>query len=217
MNIGIAFDMDGVIVDNYKYHYESWVQLAKKYSISFSYEDYRDRMNGRTLKELAHYLFNGSLTDDQIVDLGIEKESLYRELYSPDLQPANGLIKFLNDCKANNIGMVIGTSAPAINVDFTLDGLNIRDYFKTIVDDKSVTKGKPDPEVYQKCAEALKLPNSRCIVFEDAHSGILAGKAAGSKVIALATSHSRSELDADLIIDDFTQIRVEDLKNLLDT
>ena len=110
--------------------------------------------------------------------------------------------------------MCIGTSAPEKNVSFTINGLGIGHYFKTILDDRSVTKGKPHPDIYQKCAQSIGLPNEQCIVFEDALAGIEAGKAAGSKVIALATSHERKALNADLVINDFSEIDIQMLYDL---
>mgnify|MGYP002653324011 FL=1 len=113
--------------------------------------------------------------------------------------------------------MAVGTSAPQENVIFTLDELDLRKYFIGVVNDSMVVHGKPDPEVYLKGAELVNRKPAECIVFEDAVSGIQAGKAAGSKVIGLATSHSREELDADLIIDNFSQLEWEQIESLLST
>ena len=113
--------------------------------------------------------------------------------------------------------MFVGTSAPVENVNFTLDGLSIRSYFRGVVDDRAVTKGKPDPEVYLKCASLAERDPKNCIVFEDAVSGIIAGKAAGAKVIGLATSHKREELEADLIVDNFESVNLEVIKTLMNS
>ena len=121
---------------------------------------------------------------------------------------------FLSNAQEHKIPMCIGTSAPEENVSFTINGLGIGHYFKTILDDRSVTKGKPHPDIYKKCAQSIGLPNEQCIVFEDALAGIEAGKAAGSKVIALATSHERKAINADLVINDFSEIDVQMLYDL---
>lgn len=74
-----------------------------------------------------------------------------------------------------------------------------------------------DPEIYLKAAEALRLRPEECVVFEDARAGIEAGDRAGMKVVALATTLSREELErtaATLVIDDFTQMSVERLRSL---
>jgi len=214
--IGILFDMDGVIINNHTFHFKAWAQIFKENNKVLTTEDYRENMNGRTLSELVSYIFGEQLSLEKTKEIGLYKEELYRKFYQPYLAPTEGLLPFLSQLNAEGIPMVIGTSAPKENVNFTLDGLGIRHYFPHVLDDRSVTKGKPHPEIYQKCAAAVGLPNEQCIVFEDAISGLKAGKAANSKTIALATSHFRAELAADLIIDDFTQINIEQLYSLFE-
>lgn len=202
-NIGLIFDMDGVIVDNHQYHFLAWQKLAAKYGLTIDEAFYRDHMNGRTMLTIMTTVFKDVVAPEKARDIALEKEAIYRELYASKLSPTKGLIALLESAKTNNIPMAIGTSAPEANVAFTLDGLSIRTYFDAIFDERDVSKGKPDPEVYLKCAKGIDRTNDRCIVFEDALSGIKAGQNAGSKVVALATSHSREELNADLIIDNF--------------
>ena len=212
---GLIFDMDGVIVNNHLFHYKSWQKVCEKYGKPLSETAYKDNLNGRTLNEVVQFIFDEDLPLERIRSIGEEKEATYRELYRPHLKFTEGLEAFLAQCKEANIPMAVGTSAPVENVNFTLDGLNIRHLFHAVLDERAVTKGKPNPEIYLKCAAALDLPNSECIVFEDAVSGIKAGKAAGSKVIALATSHAREELESDWIIDDFTKIDLQQIEAFL--
>ncbi len=214
-NIGLLFDMDGVIVDNHEYHFLSWQKLAKKHDIQITEEFYRTKMNGRTFSGIIEVVFNDSVPIELAQQIAYEKERIYRELYQPHLHPTKGLLSFLESARKSNVPMVVGTSAPVENVEFTLDGLNIRHYFKGVIDDRAVTKGKPDPEVYRKCADLIGINPTDCIVFEDAISGIKAGRAAGAKVIALATSHQREELNADLIVDNFEQIDLNVIQKVL--
>ena len=206
---GLLFDMDGVIIDNHQYHFLSWQKLAEKHHIEITEEFYRTQMNGRTFKGIVEVVFKDEIPLEDARAIAYEKERIYRELYQPHLKPTEGLMDFLEAAREAGIPLVVGTSAPVENVDFTLDGLNIRDYFKGVVDDRAVSKGKPDPEVYLKCAKLAGMSPENCVVFEDAVSGIKAGKAAGAKVIGLATSHKRHELEADLIVDNFTQIDLD--------
>jgi beta-phosphoglucomutase-like phosphatase (HAD superfamily) len=84
---------------------------------------------------------------------------------------------------------------------------SLSQYFPTILDDSFVEHGKPNPEIYIKCAAALGYPPSHCIVFEDSISGVAAGKASGAKVVGVATTHTHKELaETDYIIDDFTNL-----------
>jgi len=214
-SIGIIFDMDGVIINNHQYHYLSWQELCAKHDVTIDEEFYRNHMNGKTFMGIMKVIFDREINIEEGRKMALEKESIYRDLYRPYLAPTPGLLDLLEAAKTNGVPMAVGTSAPVENVEFTLDGLNIRHYFDAILDDRSVTKGKPDPEIYINCAAGINRKNEDCVVIEDAVSGIQAGKASCSKVIALATSHKREELNADYIYDDFTQFNLNDIKSIL--
>ncbi len=215
MNIGLIFDMNGVIIDDHHFHWEAWKVIAEKYNKCLDEDSYREHVNGRTLKKVVQFIFDEPLSEERIKEIGDEKEILYRQLYQPYIQPIPGLLKLLSEVSRENIPMVVGTSAPKENVSFTMNGIGIRHYFVDVLDDRVVSHGKPDPEIYIKCAQAMGMSNENCVVFEDAPSGIKAGIAAGSKVIALATSYGRDQLEADLIIDNFDNISLKQILSFL--
>jgi mannitol-1-/sugar-/sorbitol-6-phosphatase len=65
-----------------------------------------------------------------------------------------------------------------------------------------VSRGKPDPEPYLLAAQGLGFAPSDCVVIEDAPAGIQAARAAGMRVLAVATTHAPGELvEADLIVE----------------
>ena len=109
--IGLLFDMDGVIIANHKYHYLAWQETAKNHGAKIDEVFYREKMNGRTLKELIEVVFEGRISGEEAIKVGNEKEGIYRELYRPHLSPTPGLIDFLNLAKSKNVPMVVGTSA----------------------------------------------------------------------------------------------------------
>ncbi|GAA4404388.1 beta-phosphoglucomutase family hydrolase [Nibrella viscosa] len=212
--IAALFDMDGVIVDNHRYHTDSWFQFVGRYGLSLTPEQYASYINGRVAADSLPYVFQRSLTPEELVTYTEEKEEIYREMYRANLQPTPGLISFLEELKHNQVPMAVGTSAPVSNISFTLDGIQVRSYFDTVVDASMITRGKPDPEIYLTAAERLGIPPERCVVFEDAFSGIEAGLRAGMRVVALATTHTREELTntgASLIIADFREINFKQL------
>lgn len=202
------FDMDGVVVDNYKYHYEAWKVFADKYNFELNPEIYRDRFNGKTNADLFFTIF-GTVTQDEMQKYADEKEGMYKELYYEHMTAHKGLIDFLEYLKKQKIKIALGTSAPTSNVDFTIDNLKLRHYFEVIVDGSQVDKGKPDPQVYLLCASRLGVDPKDCVVFEDSLAGLESGERAGCKIVAVATSHEAYELKSktDLIIHDFTEVR----------
>jgi beta-phosphoglucomutase len=102
------------------------------------------------------------------------------------------------------VPLAVGTNAEPANVDFTLDGAGVRQYFRAIVDGSQVARPKPAPDVYLRGAELLGVDPANCIVFEDSPVGIEAARAAGMRVVGLLTHASRLE-NVDLAVRDFLE------------
>ncbi len=213
--IAVIFDMDGVLLNNTKYHIKAWEKFCKKHDITWDEEVYLKNINGRPIREGIVSLFPGNLSPDNIDSLCLEKEFMYREIYRNDIMPLPGLLPFLEHLSANNIPKAIATSANALNVAFTIEGINIKRYFNIVLDENSVTKGKPHPEIYLKTSKALNVDPSLCVVFEDSLSGITAARTAGMKVVGLTTTHAYDKLtDANMIKENFNKITIKTLESL---
>jgi HAD superfamily hydrolase (TIGR01509 family) len=119
---------------------------------------------------------------------GLEKESLFCEIYQPHMKPLNGLVPFLTALKQNGIKTAVATSAPEGNVDLILNGLSLKCFFDTVINESMVTRSKPDPEIYLLTAQKLGVSPSECVVFEDSLAGTKAALDAGCKVVALITT-----------------------------
>jgi beta-phosphoglucomutase len=214
--VALIFDMDGVIVDSNPYHKVAIQQFCREHGHELSDDQLLKKVYGRTNREWITALF-GNIPDETILRYTEEKEDLYRRLFDRDIKPIKGLIEFLDELDQQAIPRAIGTSAPRSNVDFTLSRTGTGKYFNIILNDTFVTHSKPHPEIYLKCAQALGLPNRQCVVIEDSLSGVQAGKAAGSKVIGITTTHPANELaECDLVIDDFNGLTIEQIKALVE-
>ncbi len=216
MDVTVVFDMDGVIVDNGKYHKLAWGEFCKRHKISFSEEKFRTVFFGRTNDEVLPDLFSCGLSHKEIEEFGNEKEVIYREIYRPELIAAPGFIQFLNELKKNNVPVGVATSAPKENVDFVLEGLGIISLIDIVVDDSMVSKGKPHPEIYLMTASLLNSSPENCVVFEDSLSGTQAAYDAGTKVVAVTTTLPAEEhKSAHRVIKDFREVSVQFVYSLL--
>lgn len=201
----VIFDLDGTLLDNNSFHLKSWIEYLKNMGREISEEEFNENFNGRTNKDVIEYIFNRKMSPEEILKYSLEKEAVYRKIYKPFIKPVVGLIQLLEVLKEKKIPMAIATSGIQPNIDFMFENVPIKEYFSEVVNSSHISKGKPDPEIYLKVASLLKEPPQNCLVFEDAVVGINAAKAAGMRVIAVATTQPKSELaDADKIIDDFT-------------
>lgn len=211
----VIFDMDGTLVDNNPYHVKAWQAFYQKRGRELLIDDYKQNINGRVAKDIFPYIFQREITPEEVQVLSDEKESLYRELYKPHIKPIDGLVPFLKELQSAGLPMAIATSGLPVNIDFLFEHLIIKEYFNSIVDASQITNGKPHPEIFLKAAQSINADPTNCVAFEDSVSGIAAAKAAGMKVVALTTMQQRPFIEqADIIIDDYTQISLQLLQNL---
>ncbi|MEB3286691.1 MAG: HAD family phosphatase [Vampirovibrionales bacterium] len=213
MKPALIFDMDGVIVDSNPFHKLAWQEFCKKYHCEMNDEELKTNVYGKTNHDVVPFIFEqklkqAPLSEAQIQTYTREKEQLFQDLFRPHITATPGLLDFLPIVQHWFSSLAIGTSAPTMNVNFTLDALGIRSFFPIIVDDTEIKNGKPDPEIYLTVAEKLAMAPKDCIVIEDSLAGVEAAKRAGMSVIGITTTHSKKELEkeVDLVIDDFSNI-----------
>lgn len=215
-DFAVIFDMDGVIVHTNPYHKTAIREFCAAHNIQLNELTFQNKIYGRTNRDWLTNVF-GEIEPDVLEVYAFEKEALFRKIYEPHIKPLEGLKEFLELLVANHIPRAIATSAPPENVDFILDKTGLRKFFPTTLDDRMVTHGKPNPEIYLKAAKALGLPNNKCLVIEDSLSGVTAGRKAGSKVIGVTTTHSAEELkETNYVIHDFQDLSLTTLQQILD-
>jgi len=186
--IALIFDMDGVIVDSNPMHRESWVAFNRRYGLETT-EAMHESMYGKRNDEIVRNFFGGHLSDDEIYARGRAKEQLYREMIvgRAESMLVPGLRDFLE--RHRDLPLAVASNAEPENIAFVLDETGLRRYFRVIVDGHQVDRPKPYPDVYLRAAELLGIEPARCVVFEDSHSGVAAGVAAGMPVIGIRTTY----------------------------
>lgn len=210
----VIFDMDGVIADTNPHHQIAWRKYYEQHGRTLSDAEFVEYVSGKHNSAILGHLFPDQSIDMADFDrLAREKEALFRELYAPDIVAVPGLVNFLKMLKAHGIKTAVGTSAPVENLDFVMDALELRPFFDVLLHEKLVTRPKPDPEIYQKAMAMLGVTPEESIVFEDSMTGVKAGRAAGARVIGVATTHTIDELAevTNDVITDFTEMTWERL------
>ncbi len=203
----VIFDLDGTMLDNNPFHLKAFKEYLRKINREVTDEEYNAKINGRTNRDVMEYIYNKKLSEEELQPLVEAKEGLYRQLYKNDIAPVKGLPQLLELLDNDHIPMGIATSGIQPNIDFMFENVPVKKYFRAVINSAHIKKGKPDPEIFLKTAEALGVAASECLAFEDSIVGITSAKAAGMKVIAVATTHTREELKmADLIITDYMEL-----------
>jgi len=186
------FDLNGTIIDDMSYHVKVWHDIMNGLGGNLTMEQMQEQCYGKN-GEILERVFPGRFTNEEKDRLEMEKETFYQKIYRPEMKLIGGLHPFLDKTKENNIVNGIGSAAIMLNINFILDGLNIRPYFKAIVSANDVSTSKPHPETFLRCAELLSVPPADCIVFEDAPKGVEAALTAGMQCVVLTTMHTEEE------------------------
>jgi HAD superfamily hydrolase (TIGR01509 family) len=213
----IIFDVDGTLVDSLPYHHESWRIFFKNNNLEENdfNEILKEYKGGGTL-ELMTSVFGDMYTKDELKTMTDDKEIIFRDIYKSKIYPIEGLKKFLDNLKENNILLSIGSNAIRKNVLMTIEELSITNYFSYIICGDEVSKGKPDPEMYIKTLSNLNIRKDECVIFEDSIEGVTAAKNADIKVIGVTSSQSSEILKsvgAFKTIENYTTINVDNLLN----
>jgi len=183
------FDLDGVIVDTAVYHFKAWKRLADELGIHFTLED-NERLKGVSrMRSLDIILEIGGVTktDAEKEELATRKNTWYVDMINhmkPD-EVLPGAKEFVQSCRNDGIKTALGSASK--NSMTILRNTNIVNLFDAIIDGNKVTKAKPDPEVFLKGAEELKVAPADCVVFEDAIAGVEAAINGGMKVVGIGS------------------------------
>lgn len=215
--LAVIFDMDGVLIDSYRAHFESWRIVAIEEGLQITEEQFSSTF-GRTSREIIAALWGDRTPgDDRIKELDERKEAAFRELIRDNFPIMPGAPELLDALHAAGFGVGIGSSGPPENVFLTVEKLARRHVFGAIVTGKDVTRGKPDPQVFLLAAERLNVPPTRCAVVEDAPPGIEAAHRAGMKAVGLASTGRTPEMlsQADLVVKSLRELSPERFRELI--
>ena len=199
--------MDGTIIDSTEAIVKYWRQLGKEIGVDGDYilETSHGRRSVDVLAIHAPHLANWDYVCNAEGQIPIN--------YGNDVVEIPGSRAILDELQSAGAPWAIVTSGTRPLITGWLDVMKLA-HPKYLVTAEDVEKGKPDPEGYRRGAEKLghatTFPN-QIVVLEDSPAGVKAGKAAGYKVIALATTHDTGRLreaGADWIVRDMRSVRM---------
>jgi beta-phosphoglucomutase len=198
--LAVIFDVDGVLVDSYDAHFESWRQLYDELGLVLTEAAFAESF-GRTSREILRRAFGDELSDKRVLELDRRKEALYRDIIRANYPAMDGAAELVDALAGDGFRLAIGSSGPPENIALVLEKLSSGRCMSAVVSGADVTRGKPDPQVFQIAAERLGVSPACCAVVEDAVPGVEAARRAGMTAIALVGTAKRDELAAaDLVV-----------------
>lgn len=205
-NIGVLFDLDGVLIDSENLYTDFWKGIDCVYPTGV--EDFANVIKGNTLTKILNTYFPDKNIQNEIK---LKLHKFEDEMRYPIF---DGVINFLEELKSHNIPTAIVTSSD----DEKMKSLfkqhpQFKDFFNVIITGSVVTHSKPHPEGYLIAAKAINRQAENCFVFEDSIQGLEAGMASGATVIGLTTSNPVEILKdkAHKLIDGFVGFTIRDM------
>lgn len=208
MNIGVLFDLDGVVIDSESVYTELWNDIEKIYPTGI--ENFALKIKGFTLPEILGTYYPNINQQKKIRQI-IKDFELHMEY-----RPFPEAMRFIAELRANNVKCAIVTSSSMQKMEnLYVQNPTFREQFDAVITSDVVTYSKPHPEPYLRGSKALDIEISDCFVFEDSLSGIQSGINAGATVIGLATTLPFSQINgkAHKTIMDFTGFHLGNMLN----
>ncbi len=209
------FDVDGVLVDSYAAHLRSWALMAREHGLELTEAEFAATF-GQTSREIIARFWGPGLDAEEREALDRRKEAIYRDLIRADFPVMDGAVELIDALAGDGFLLAVGSSGPRENIELTLDRLGRRARFGAMVTGLDVSRGKPDPQVFQLAAQRLAAPADRCVVIEDAPVGIAAAHAAGMASVALVGTVPAERLaTAGLVVHSLRELDPPRLRALL--
>lgn len=209
MKIAALFDLDGVLIDSESIYTVFWNRMNELFPTGI--DNFAYVIKGTTLPQILDRYFPDPKVQAELrVYLKKQEAEMVYRIFP-------GVERFLRALKEKGIPTAIVTSSNDAKMKVLFDSLpGFRDYFDVVVTDTDVTRSKPDPQGYMLAAERLGVPSEHCVVFEDSRAGLEAGRRAGGKVVAVATTLTHEDIAGcgDIVIDSFEELTPERVEAL---
>jgi len=191
----ILFDMDGVLVDTEAFIAEAAIaMLAERYGVCATREDFLPFVGMGENSFISGAAARHGVTVDIVSDKA-RTYDIYDELVRGRLEALPGAVSFVRECRRLGLKTAIATSADRRKLEVNLREIGLPEAdFDALVDGLQVERKKPHPDIYLEAARRVGVDPERCLVVEDAVSGVRAAKAAGCRCLALGGSFPEAEL-----------------------
>jgi beta-phosphoglucomutase len=191
----VLWDMDGTLVDSADLHFEAWRATFDEHGRTLSRAEFAATFGQRN-DTILRGAFGADLGDADVQRIGERKEAHYRDLVQRrGVIALPGVKAWLARLHTDGWRQAIASSGPRLNAQTIAEALGVSALFDALVSAEEVPHGKPAPDVFIAAAARVGVAPRRCVVVEDAPSGIEAGRRADMFTLGVLTTHAH--LDAD--------------------
>jgi sugar-phosphatase len=193
----VLFDLDGTLVDSTAAVRRSWARWAEEHEV--------DPVRLRGFHGVPSAAIVAALVAADRAEAATARIDQIELGDTEGIVPLPGALEALAALPSGRAAIATSCGTALARARVAAARLDAPDVLVTADD---VEHGKPSPDPYLLAAERLGFDPARCLVVEDAPNGLTAARAAGCATLAVVTTSGRDELDADLVVDDLSQVEL---------
>ena len=197
------FDLDGVVFNTEPQYTVFWGEQCREFHPE--HPGLEHEIKGQTLVQIYDAWFAGPLAEKQQLITSrlneFEKQMDYAYIA--------GFEDYIKDLRKKGIKTAVVTSSNQIKMEAVYQHHpEFKDLFDAILTSEDFERSKPDPDCYLKAAERFGVNPEDCVVFEDSFNGLKSGRAAGMRVVGLATTNPAERIRplCDEVINDYINL-----------
>ncbi|HEY4337086.1 MAG TPA: hexitol phosphatase HxpB [Puia sp.] len=181
----VIFDMDGVLIDSEPCWQEAGTETLLEFKVTLTPVQYHHTTGLRTREWLDYWFSQYGIGKERIPAAEAALHHNVIEKIKNNAAPLPGVKPIIEFFKKRGFHIGLATSSPLSLVKVVVDKLGIEDSFEAVASAEHLPYGKPHPQVYMDCAEALDVSPLHCLAFEDSFNGLIAAKAARMKCVVV--------------------------------
>ncbi|HEG4692269.1 TPA: HAD family phosphatase [Campylobacter jejuni] len=195
----IIFDMDGVLIEAKDWHYEALNRALKLFGMEITRYEHLTTFDGLPTKDKLKMLsLDRGLPKSLHSFINELKQQYTMEIVYSLCKPRFHHEYALSKLKFEGYKMAVCSNSIRNSIEVMMKKSALENYLDFYISNEDVKKGKPDPEMYIKAMERLKLNPKECMIVEDNENGIKAARASGANV---------------MIVDEVSEVNYENIKN----
>lgn len=203
----VLFDLDGTLVDSERVNVESVVLAMRKLGTELDAQE-RHFIVGHSWNEIHAGIVKRHGIDvsmDALIASAVEEKR--QLLLANGLAPLPGAVAVVQRL-ARRVPLAVVSGASRVEVRDAITGLGLLSQFRLFLAAEDYGRGKPHPEPYRSAMEQLGVSPGGCLVLEDSEPGILSGKAAGARVVAVRAGNflGYDQSAADVVVDTLDEV-----------
>ena len=179
--------MDGLLIDSEPFWQEAGIETLAQFGVQLTSAQYHSSTGLRTIEWIDHWFRYFGIDLSQAPRAIEQIELIATDKIRLSAQPMPGVEHIINFFLKKNYRIGLASSSPMKMIDVVVNKLGIRPYLHSISSAGELAFGKPHPQVFINCSEALDTAPFHCVCFEDSFNGMIAAKAAKMKCVVVPT------------------------------